>query len=205
MQPTIHIVDNFVSANLITEVLAAWPPPSWSGWHIYKNGKRGSRTNVIPEECRNILNMIVDYVDDLYPTVIPDWSLWGCGLHDMRDNASLGFHRDAERHQLNPYWLRAVTAIVYLDTLINGGELVFGERVGNRVVVLQEVPSIAGQLVVFPNPDPEIVHAVKPVNHQVRRTLSLFFWSQQLQPQFFKPFRSVFVTAESWDNTVIWQ
>lgn len=194
------IIEDFIPEELRQEVLSVWPSPDWIGWHKYANGKLGSRTNALPTPCLEVIDLIQKYLSGTFPKSIPDKTLWGSGLHDMRDNASLGFHRDAERHQLNPNWTREATAIVYLDTLDRGGELVFGEVVRNVVTPIQTIQSIARRLVFFSNDNHQLVHGVRPVGNSVRRTITLFFWRQNPQPQFQRPSRSIFLSSEAWEG-----
>lgn len=171
MKLVIH--DDLFPAELVAEVLAAWPPADWPGWVSYAETahcKRASNltTPIAPSIGVVLARMAALPVCDWFAMpVVPDLSLHGSGLHQLTDTGQLGRHRDADTHRRLGLE-RVLSGCLWLS---NGGALVFesGLRVEPR----------PGRLCVFDCRDEW--HWVDG-SPDLRRSLAMFWYAAAAGP-----------------------
>lgn len=179
--------DNYISNGLIEAARATWPREDDGRWHLYDNGKRASKSRWnIPAAVEAILLQLAeipvkDWLDqkfccpDISESIFPDLEyLHGAGMHQLNRGATLGLHKDTERHPTLP-WCREATAILYLDAQFGdewgSGELDLTDASGN---LQQRIEPMPNRLVLFSTPAQ--YHRVNWCK-STRRSICLFFWS----------------------------
>lgn len=160
------VTDNLIPRQLVNAAIADWPADDWSGWHVYDNGKRASRSiNDAPDSIKEILRIIGTECRTFRADAFPDLTCYAAGLHDIPAGHALEWHRDATKHPLKP-WQRVQTSILYLD---KGGNLRF-----RGYGVKEEIEPFAGRLASFES-DESCEHSVAR-SDQRRRSLAVFFY-----------------------------
>lgn len=170
-----------IPRRLLLAASADWPGPEWSGWHRYENGKLASRSlHDAPESVKRALYAFADAVPLWTPNAFADFSFSAAGIHELPPGVGLGWHRDAERHQLHP-WRRVETALLYLD---EGGALMFDGD--HPAEIIDPTPGLS---VVFLPEDERTQHCVVAPDKR-RRSLAVFFYV--LDPEFEGSIRAEF-------------
>lgn len=157
--PFPHAIEDGWEEVLCARAAAHWPGENWAGWGaVYDSPLEHKRTcndwHAMPEPCRALLrSLLVLQVDHLFtPPLIPDFGLWGGGMHGMGRGGHLDLHLDADTHP-DCGLSRRLNAVLFLDDwpAAWGGALEFwdAERTG-PVVHLH--PAL-GRLVVFETSD----------------------------------------------------
>lgn len=186
-EPFRHVViDGFASPRQLAEVNADWPAEDWPGWVRYgfpQQGKLASDSeSTIPYHCSRLLlhagALPIGCLLEM-PDSVPDLTLWGGGLHEMRPGSELGLHLDADGHPRLGL-RRAWTAVIYCHEHWwpgDGGELLLCRESGYVVGRIDPTP---GRLVAFDCRDGW--HAVTRLSDlaKPRRSLALFGYSPEL-------------------------
>lgn len=157
---------------VIDECSYRWPSPSWDGWHRY-SGEMGEKLASKPQfdlgtiHYKALVQIASSFQQQLPAGCFVDMSLHGAGLHWIRPGGRLPRHLDAERHPTNP-WIRTHSAVCFLDSIKDGGELVLND---GRDVIQPH----SGLVVAF-----ETLHNWHWVNRTdvERRTIALFAWKK---------------------------
>lgn len=176
----ITIINNCLPASLVKAASAAWPEPTWTGWHRYKGAtadKYGSlHASVIPAACKAVIDQLALVVSDAIQDSFIDYDLHAAGLHQIPPGGFLGRHLDAEYHPLRP-WKRTHSIVLFLDTFRegDGGELI----IEPDTIVRPEFNSVA----IFATPG--VWHQVLKTSPDspMRRTIALFAWTLSDGPQ----------------------
>lgn len=170
----ITIIHNCLPAALVRSACAAWPDPSWTGWHRYKGAtadKYGSlHASLIPAACKAVIDQLGLVVAETIGDSFIDYDLHAAGLHQIPPGGFLGRHLDAEYHPLRP-WRRTHSIVLFLDTFTEtqGGEL----HVEPDTIVRPEFNSVA----IFETPGTwHQVFKTSP-DSPMRRTIALFGWA----------------------------
>ncbi len=149
--------DDVFGAGLVAEAASAWPDADWPHWLTYDNPLERKRTcrdwSVIPEPCRRLLSGLMRLMADEYPGVVPDASLYGAGMCDMRDGDHLQLHQDHDRHPLLGL-RRRVNAVLFLSAATGGELRLWDAGADGPTVTIRPVP---GWLVLF---SPDVPHDV---------------------------------------------
>src|SRR5262245_14722616 len=184
--PFPHLICNDAfRADRVAEAAAAWPAPDWVGWVRYAGPEQRKRVcfrwEMMPPPCRLLLGELatLQVWEDLgLPPAVPDLSLWGGGLHDMRSGDFVGTHLDHDVPPARHGLARACSAVLFLGAWERdwGGELELYPGVA--------VEPRPGRLVAFASTD-EAWHAVAPLRcppDVVRMTLAVFWYAKTLSP-----------------------
>ena len=175
-----EIHDDVFSSDLVAEAVRSWPALGWSHWLSYDSPLERKRTcclwPVIPEPCRRLLAEMAVWAMTQRPGMLPDMSLYGSGMCDMREGDFLSLHLDHDRH---PHLglRRAVNTVLFLGEC-EGGELELWDRgkVGPTLSILPQ----SGRVVLF---EPDVPHAVASVRGSVpRRALSVYLYAPPWLP-----------------------
>jgi hypothetical protein len=161
---------------------AAWPDPTWNGWHRYKGttaDKYGSlHHSLIPRACMVALDALAAVVANHIGDSFIDYDLHAAGLHMMPPGGFLGRHLDAERHPIRP-WRRTHSIVMPVNSAwgeLCGGELVIESNLDSEPDQVFEV--LPGRVVIFETPN--IWHKVNRVGTDIsklhRKSLALFAW-----------------------------
>ena len=188
-RPFLHVViDGAFSEREMQAAAVAWPSADWHGWHGYDSLLERKRTcscwTQMPPVIRDLMaelllvpveTLLREYSSD--GQVIPDTSLWGAGLNDMRNGDHLDVHLDHDRHP-HTHLERYATGILYLGKWKQewGGELELWP-VGLEAGEARIAPG-RGRLVIFRNAD-TAYHAVAPVTAPagiIRMSLTVFWY-----------------------------
>lgn len=195
MSSRVEVCDDFIAAKQIEAATAAWPASDWPGWLVYDTALEKKRTcrdwATMPDPLRAILCEVAMFVPR--PSgMVPDMTLWGAGMCEMREGDFLSLHLDHDRHP-HLSLTRHLNAIVFLGDC-EGGELELWDA--GRTAPTVRVSAVAGRLVTFTTTETSY-HAVAPVRGKaVRRGLSLNFygWPQRTVEEARRP-RAQFVAA----------
>ena len=169
MQWSMSVERDVVPVQMLHDIDHVWPATSWDGWYKY-SGHYGDKlaslhAKCLPIECVAALGIVAAKMQSRFHNLIVDWTLHGAGMHQINRGGSLPAHYDAECHPRETMWLRAVSAVLFLDTMQeqDGGELVVADEV---------IRPVRGSLAMFETPN--CLHEVKQVHTERRRTLALF-------------------------------
>ena len=171
----IEVIENALPQAILNAARAAWPEPTWSGWHRYKGttaDKYGTlHYSLIPPACGEALRQLASVVGAMLPNdCFIDYEYHAAGLHQIPPGGFLGRHLDAEQHPMRQ-WERTHSAVLFLDTIpaSKGGEL----YVENPYTLIQPK---ANRCAVFSTAG--AWHGVHKTDSSapVRRTLALFAW-----------------------------
>lgn len=180
------IVDGWLPRHEITEAADAWPAHTWDGWFRYDSPiEQKSACNdfaKMPEPCRKLLRRmmfspILRAVFD-EPTLIPDTTLWGGGMHSMGQGDFLTTHRDANRHA-RLGMRRALSAVLFVHDVWNvnwGGALELWYPNLSGYIPITPVP---GRLVVFACTEQAFHSVGEPLRcpeHVQRKSLATFWF-----------------------------
>lgn len=169
-----HVIDNFLTPELLASLSANWLPENSGHWHLYENRKKATKDPRSLPVCANVIlaKMAQLPISDLLGIsgAFPDLEyLHGAGLHQIPNGGRLGLHLDSERHPLLP-WRREASAVLYVDD-VDGGELELCDSSG---VPLEKIETRSNRLVLFATQNQW--HRVAECR-SIRRSLCLFFWS----------------------------
>jgi hypothetical protein len=157
------IIDGWLDAQQIAALSAAWPTEGWFHYNDHDQRKSTlSNPKLIPPVCRKVLTTMAL---EFRGSSVPDFSLWGAGLCDMRPGDYLGEHLDHDVHP-NIGLRRTHNAILFLG---GDGDLIVGR--GKQEVVVNPVP---GRLCLFDTTE-DSWHRVEKVT-ELRRSLSIYFY-----------------------------
>ncbi|TXH59107.1 MAG: 2OG-Fe(II) oxygenase [Desulfurellales bacterium] len=175
---SIRVIDNWGPPELIRAADATWPRLDWPHWHKYADAHSMKYGTKDADRLPKAAAMIVDRMAALAVggNAFPDLDLHGAGLHCIPPGGFLGRHVDGAVHPLLG-WKREVNAVLFVSAWSAewGGELCFYDAAGT--VVLRVEPAF-NRLVLFETNDSW--HGVEKVTGpRDRRTISLFWWSQQ--------------------------
>ena len=167
---------NAISPALLRACEAAWPEPSWNGWHRYKGAtadKYGSlHHSLIPRACMAALDALAELASTRIGNSFIDYDLHAAGLHMMPPGGFLGRHLDAECHPIRP-WRRTHSIVLFVNH--QWGELCGGQLILEPDHRIDVNPNTA---VVFETADRW--HSVNRVGTDIsglhRKTLALFAW-----------------------------
>jgi len=143
------VIDDYWSADALRAVVAALPPPASRVWGHYQRQKRACRRiDRLPSVVREFFDAFtsphaVAEVRELsgLPTLIPDTSYAGAGVHVVSRGGSLGVHVDFNELKKMPGedggpWYRRLNTFLYLneawDEAWGGGLSLHGPPVNGR-------------------------------------------------------------------------
>ena len=179
---SVTILPEAISPAILRACEAAWPDPTWNGWHRYKGttaDKYGSlHHSLIPRACMTALDALAAVVGNHIGDSFIDYDLHAAGLHMMPPGGFLGRHLDAEYHPIRP-WRRTHSIVMPVNSAwgeLCGGELVIESNLDSEPDQVFEV--VPGRVVIFETPN--IWHKVNRVNTDIsklyRKSLALFAW-----------------------------
>lgn len=173
---SVKVIENAIQPALLRAALAAWPEPTWLGWHRYTGktaDKYASLTHAdIPRACRAALDALATRVAVEIGDSFIDYDLHAAGLHLLKPGGFLSGHYDAECHPLRP-WKRTHSVVLFANDRWEpgwGGSLLI-KGVGtfrpafNKCVVFETERA-------WHEVDKVETHA------DCRKTLALFAWTQ---------------------------
>jgi hypothetical protein len=173
------VLDDLFPNQLVDEANRQWPADDWPGWVNYGEPNHRKRASdlrePLPVACSVLLARIAalpvsQWFPDLPAQLLPDLSLHGAGLHELRQGGVVGDHLDADSHGRLGLQ-RVLSAALYLNWQRGGGD-VGGELRGDGVVVEPRM----GRLVVFDCR--RLVHSVAEWRQPwPRRSLAVFWYT----------------------------
>jgi hypothetical protein len=177
------IIDGWITKDVVEDALSRWPV---DGWYRYDDAHARKSTlcdwRRIPMELRRLLSRLSR---KFRRHSIPDTSLWGAGLCEMRPGDFLAEHLD---HDVHPHlgMRRTHNAILFLG---GNGDLIVGKGAEQRVSPLP------GRVCVFDTTD-DAYHRVEAVT-ETRRTLSVYFYdpSEWKNPEWANRTRAAYTGA----------
>lgn len=163
------VVDGFLDPDFARQVAASYPPPDSDYWTHYNhvNEKKLAQTNrakipPIPLEAINELNSprFIAFLSKLtgIPNLIPDPSLAGGGMHQIKKGGFLNVHADFTSHPFEKNWARRVNVLVYFNEGWQdsyGGHLELWDRKAKNCE--KQILPIFNRAVVF-STDPDAFH-----------------------------------------------
>lgn len=162
-------IENYAPLGLVNAVVADWPKPDWRNWHYYDNVNSRKRATKDSKSLPTSSMMLLGRMSCLdMGEFFPDMELHGAGMHEIPDGGYLSRHLDGAVHPQTG-WARKANAILFLNDDFSGGELCFDDD----IVVPEK-----NKLVMFETSD-TAWHWVNPVAGGSRKTLSLFWWSEE--------------------------
>lgn len=174
---SLYVLDNAMPLDLVRAAAAAWPSGNWPHWHVYANRLESKRTchlwEHIPEPCAKLLGLMaaLPICERLgIPPAVPDLSLYGAGMHDMRGGDYLGMHLDADRHRRLGFE-RAANAILFVEPWHNG---LGGEFCLDTCWPTLKVMPAENRLVLFDTNDRSLHGVPGTTGH--RKSLALYWW-----------------------------
>lgn len=174
----LHIINDYISHNLVNAVAATWPKFDWPGWHYYDDSHTKKLASKIPlsflhQSAQLALGAMAELPIN-HPDAFPDLDLHGAGLHAILPGAGLGLHLDGATHPLTG-WRRVCNAVMFVDDWLPewGGELQLCDREG---VPIDWVKPKRGTIAMFDTNDTAWHRVTNVTGPHSRRTLSLFWW-----------------------------
>jgi len=173
------VADDLLSKEELRMVEEEWPKDSWPGWVEYNTPhqrKMASDTvTPIPPFCSRLLAKMVAFPVGKVLGMegsVPDLSLYGAGLHEIRRGGKINKHLDADSHfrlGLQRVW----SAMLYVHgdwQLSYGGVLTLFDTEGDKAIL--GVEPLPGRMVAFGCQ--KAWHSVGKVSSGKRRSLALF-------------------------------
>lgn len=154
------IYENALVPELCRAAAKAWPVPSWPGWNaVYESDCQRKRAcdqwPQMPQPCRELLSIMLALdVDHLgFGKLVPDFSLWGSGMHSLSCGGVLGLHLDADHHA-HVNLRRVLNGILFLNPEWCsewGGNLEIWDAAKTRSIV--QIAPVFNRLVLFATGD----------------------------------------------------
>lgn len=201
------VIDNAARAMDLEKCSSAFPPPEDPRWFNYPDSERNQRNkqvmwdmDEIPRPVKRVIHEMlsrrfVRFVETIsgIPSLIPDHTLYGGGLHQTGRLGRLDVHVD---HDFNPVMklYRRVTALLYLShwkphwggslELWEGERSIRGERLIMRRRSLE--PNF-NRLVIFTNSEDSYHGYPKPItcpSDVTRKSLAVYYLSVEPHPSY---------------------
>jgi hypothetical protein len=156
-------LDLYSGVQLLATLDAHWPTEGFFRYDDHDQRKSTlSNPKFIPPACRRVLTAMAL---QFRGAMLPDFSLWGAGLCEMKPGDFLGEHLD---HDVHPHLglRRTHNAILFLG---GDGDLIVGR--GQNETIVRPVP---GRICLFDTTE-ESWHRVEIVTI-LRRSLSIYFY-----------------------------
>lgn len=191
------VIENFLEGEVLNNALADFPAISDQGWihYIHFNENKGglNKRELIPPSLGAIIDELnspefVQYLSELtgIPDLVPDPSLEGGGLHQIKPGGFLNIHADFTAHPHNRLWRRRVNVLVYLNHDWKeeyGGKLELWTKDMKRS--FKKVAPLFNRCVIF-NTDTDSYHGhPEPLTcpaDRTRKSIALYYFTEEKTP-----------------------
>lgn len=188
--PFRHLVlDGYFPQEMVRAAADCWPAVGGPGWVRYDSPLEDkwayNRNELLPEPLRVLLGAMMvlpvqEWLGLNSPTLIPDASLYGGGLHVIPSGGHLDVHLDANVHRVYG-WERRANAILFLTSDWQrdwGGQLeLWPTKLTSPAV---RIDPAFGRLVVFETGNLSYHGVPNPIRcpaNTERRSLAVYWWS----------------------------
>ena len=188
------VIDDFLTPESIAAGLKEFPAIGNEGWihYIHFNENKGglNKIDLIPPSLRSIIDELnsphfVKYLSQLtsIPNLIPDPSLEGGGLHQIKPGGFLNIHADFTAHPHHRMWRRRVNVLVYLNENWHegfGGHLELWKKDMSRAFA--KILPIYNRCVIF-NTDRDSFHGhptpLTCPENSTRKSIALYYFTEE--------------------------
>jgi len=194
-RPFPHLVlDDFLEPAVAEDALAEFPPPDAEEWVHYAHYNESKLAVTTRARIPPTLGGLVDELNSSrfvallarvteIPGLLPDPSLEGGGLHQIRRGGFLNIHADFTVHPHRPAWVRRLNLLLYLNKGWQdgyGGQLELWDRDVRTCV--QRIAPAFNRCVIF-STTPESFHGhPEPLTcpeTMTRKSVALYYFAEE--------------------------
>lgn len=193
--PYPHLVlDNFLDEAKLEAALKSFPDRNLDNWiqYTHVNERKLGQNNraLIPSPCMEIIDELnaapflrfLEAVSGI-TGLLPDPSLHGGGLHQVKKGGFLNIHADFTSHPYKRNWARRLNVLIYLNTDWKeeyGGHFEFWDRGAGRCV--KRVLPVFNRCVVFKTDLTSFhghPHALDCPDGRTRKAIALYYFVEE--------------------------